>query len=223
MSRWFRFYDDAINEPKLLKLSDALYRAWVGVLCIASKNDGALPPTDDVALLLRMKPEKAEAVLVELIKAGLLDQDETGKRPHNWNARQYKSDVSNERVARYRKRRGNGECNVTGNGTVTASETESDTEAETEQNKDSVAVDFERWWKAYPKRVGRGQAVRAFKRALTQATLEELVAGASRYAADPNRKPEYTKHPTTWLNGECWRDEAEPFSGQADEAYRNIL
>ena len=39
MSRWFRFYDDAINDPKVLKLSDRMHRVWIGLLCIASKND----------------------------------------------------------------------------------------------------------------------------------------------------------------------------------------
>jgi hypothetical protein len=67
MSRWFRFYDDAINDPKILKLSDKLHRVWVGILCVASKNDGKLPSLDDMALMIRMKPEKLGEAIKSLM------------------------------------------------------------------------------------------------------------------------------------------------------------
>lgn len=102
MSRWFRFYDDALNDPKILKLSDELFRIWVSFLCVASKNEGKLPPVSDLALLVRLKPKKTQEALEKLISAGLIDTDEDGVRPHNWSRRQYKSDVSTERVKRFR-------------------------------------------------------------------------------------------------------------------------
>ena len=121
MSRWFRLYDDTLNDPKILKLSDKTYRVWIGLLCAASKHEGALPPFEDMALLLRMKPEKLQPELEKLISAGLIDHDDGGMRPHNWNGRQYKSDVSTERVKRFR----NGQRNV--------SETPPDTETDTKK------------------------------------------------------------------------------------------
>jgi hypothetical protein len=98
-------YDDAINDPKLLKLSDRLHRVWVGLLCVASKNDGRLPAMEDCALMLRLQPERMAEALVSLVGAGLLDRDETGLSPHRWNERQYKSDSSAERMDRHRKRK----------------------------------------------------------------------------------------------------------------------
>ena len=74
MSRWFRFYDDAINDPAA-KLSDRMHRAWVGLLCIASKNEGQLPAMEDCALMLRLQPERMAEALVSLVGAGLLDRD----------------------------------------------------------------------------------------------------------------------------------------------------
>jgi len=105
--RWFRFYDDAINDPKILKLPDNLFRIWVGILCAASKNDGKLPPTDDLALMIRIKPIKMHDAMEDLVKAGLIDTDGVISSPHNWDGRQFKSDVSNERVKRYRQRQRN--------------------------------------------------------------------------------------------------------------------
>lgn len=131
MSRWFRFYDDAINDPKILKLSDKLHRVWIGILCAASKNDGELPPLEDLALVVRMKPEKLQAALESLKKSGLIDEVEAVLKPHNWDKRQFKSDVSTERVKRFR------------NVSKTVSETPPETEQiqNTETEEDSGGAD----------------------------------------------------------------------------------
>lgn len=54
-----------------------------------------------------MKERKVAYLLDDLRKAGLIDEDDQGIRPHNWHVRQYKSDVSTGRVRRFRQRRGN--------------------------------------------------------------------------------------------------------------------
>jgi hypothetical protein len=118
--RWLRLYDDTINDPKILKLPEATRWHWIAMLCIASKNDGVLPALDDVSIQLRVTAAKATEIIAALVKAGLLDKTETGFSPHNWNGRQYKSDVSTERVKRFR----NGKRNV--------SETPPEAETETE-------------------------------------------------------------------------------------------
>lgn len=125
MSRWFRFYDDTLNDPKTLRLSDKTFRIWVGILCAASKNEGKIPLFEDLAILLRMSPAKLQPEIEKLIAAELIDHDDDGMKPHNWDRRQYKSDVSTDRVKRFR----NGKRNVS----VTPPDTEADTEADTEQ------------------------------------------------------------------------------------------
>lgn len=105
MSRWFRFYDEALNDPKVLRLPDDLYRRWTQVLCIASKHNGHIPAVDDVAILLRTTVSDAEKILSDLVSRDLLDKGRGDVlTPHNWRKRQYKSDVSTERVKRFRKR-----------------------------------------------------------------------------------------------------------------------
>ena len=81
---------------------------WIAFLCIASKNSGRIPKIEILALGLRVKPARAAEYLGVLVKAGLIDQDELGYAPHNWDVRQYKSDVSTSRVQAFRKRKGNG-------------------------------------------------------------------------------------------------------------------
>jgi Mn-dependent DtxR family transcriptional regulator len=121
VNHWWRAYNEAVNDPKLQLLSDALFRAWFNVMCIASASDGSLPPLKDIAFTLRIQPTKAAQVLAQLHSAGLLDKTETGFIPHNWNGRQYKSDVSTDRVKRFR----NGKRNVS---SVTPPETEAETD-----------------------------------------------------------------------------------------------
>jgi len=107
VNHWWRAYNEAVNDPKLQLISDALFRAWFNLMCITSANDGILPPVNDLAFTLRMKPEQVAKVLTQLHGHGLLDKTETSFTPHNWNGRQYKSDVSTERVKRFRKQQRN--------------------------------------------------------------------------------------------------------------------
>jgi hypothetical protein len=120
MSRWFRCYDDLVDDPKVQQLPAEQFKGLINLWCLASQNDGMLPAADDIAFKLRMKAAKVEHLLSVLGECGLIDSDETGLRPHNWNGRQFKSDVSNERVKQHRERK----RNVTPTVTATPPETE---------------------------------------------------------------------------------------------------
>ncbi|MFD6517629.1 hypothetical protein [Rhodococcus sp. NPDC060176] len=67
--------------------------------------------------------------------------------------------------------------------------------------------EFVRFWAVYPRREDKGNARAAFAKALRIADVETIIAGAERYRDSPKRKPNYTRLPTTWLNGEGWEDE----------------
>lgn len=136
LSRWFRFYDDAVNDPKVQRLTADMFRAWVNLLCLASKNGGAIPKSD-IAFALRVSEKGARAVIDCLIERNLLEDRGDVVAPHNWDGRQYKSDVTDptaaDRQKRYRKNR-NADRNATVTVTPTRTDTESDTE--TEQKKE---------------------------------------------------------------------------------------
>jgi len=82
----------------------------------------------------------------------------------------------------------------------------------TQGDRRSAADDgeaFDRFWAAYPRRVAKEAARKAYGKAIERgATDAALLAGAQRYAAErKDQDPKYTKHPATWLNGGCWEDE----------------
>jgi hypothetical protein len=69
---------------------------------------------------------------------------------------------------------------------------------------------FDVFWNAYPRRVGKGHARKAFEKATRLASAHEIIEGAKKFALHvADREPQYIPHPTTWLNGERWEDDLE--------------
>jgi hypothetical protein len=70
---------------------------------------------------------------------------------------------------------------------------------------------FDEFWNVYPRKVSKRAALKAFESALGRATHDEILAGAIRFANDPNLPPaEFIPYPTTWLNGDRWGDALLP-------------
>jgi hypothetical protein len=107
-SGWFRFYEDVIHDPKILRLPNRLYRFWTYCLCLANQNGGYLPEAEDIAVLLPWRLKSIESMIETLSssKYGLLDRDADGRiSPHNWFQRQFRSDHSAERMREFRARK----------------------------------------------------------------------------------------------------------------------
>ena len=114
MSRWWRAYDEALDDPKLQRLGLEMIGAWFNLLCMASRCAGIIRIAD-VPFCLRLSKPKAVEIITRLATAGLIERDGDDYRPHNWTGRQFQSDDSVTRVQRYRERKRNV--------TVTADET----------------------------------------------------------------------------------------------------
>lgn len=126
VSRWFRSYADTHRNSKIARLSDADFRLWHQLLCIAAENDGLIPPASDLKNLLSRRLDHILSALKRLVDGSIIDQLNGGYSPTNWTERQYKSDTSTGRVRQFRAK-GNVSCNV--------SETAPDTEADIKEEK----------------------------------------------------------------------------------------
>ena len=103
---WFRFYTEALNDPKVQRLPAPLFKSWVNMLCIAKQYDGTLPTIEDIAYALRLSEVATSDIIGKLILHNLIDINPMGKMtPHEWNTRQYKSDVSADRTIKYRMKK----------------------------------------------------------------------------------------------------------------------
>lgn len=192
MTRWFRFYDDALNDPKVQELPDRLFKRWVNLLCVASKSNGRLPDKSQLTYLLRGRCDWVEADIAALMKAGLIDDIDGTLEPHNWSKFQYKSDSSTERVRAHRSAARN------------VSETPPDNReqrTDTEKKKDIAAPkrgdgyskEFEMdFWKPYPRTpvMSKSEAWRAWQKAPDEDRCR-IIAAVPRYASWLQSKPDH--------------------------------
>ncbi|PPF56065.1 hypothetical protein C5B94_03860 [Clavibacter michiganensis] len=82
---------------------------------------------------------------------------------------------------------------------------------------ESVDESFVTFWKLYPRKVGKVAASRAWQHAIKRAPAQVIIAGARRFAADPNLpEKHYIPHPTSWLNAGRWDDESLPARAGGD-------
>jgi len=77
-----------------------------------------------------------------------------------------------------------------------------------EQVKKNIEACFEEFWNAYPRKIDKAKAFKAFRSALKRAKFEDILAGVIAYRNDPQRNPDFTKYPATWLNNDSWENAA---------------
>lgn len=78
-----------------------------------------------------------------------------------------------------------------------------------------VDADFERFWVAYPRKVAKGDARRAWLKSRQQRPeLAEILAAIERAKVSDQWRRGFVPYPATWLNQERWSDvheiEVEP-------------
>ena len=87
------------------------------------------------------------------------------------------------------------------------------------RERGGYSPEFETFWATYPRKEAKRQAWKAWGKAIERATPERITAGARRYASDPNRSDQFTKHGSTWLNADGWEDEPLPSPAGRDNTH----
>jgi hypothetical protein len=206
---WFRFHHSALNNRKVQQLKPELFKAWINIMCIGSANENRwqVPELDDVAFALRVSLEDATGYVEELISRRLLDRDDEGIWIHDWSDWQAESDDVASRVRKHRNTRNN---------VVTLHETNTnssriDKSREDKSNDVHRDARFDAWWLTYPKKVGKGEALRIWKRINPNEELFEQMVSAVHVAVTTDQwrrnNGQYIPNPATWLNQGRWSDE----------------
>ena len=102
----------------------------------------------------------------------------------------------------------------TNNKQITTTNNDNNDNNENNENNDKqdiYIVHFEKFWEEYPRKLDKKKAKSKFIGLSKKGVdYEEVIAGATKYkqyCQANNTLREYIKHPTTWLNGECWKNE----------------
>jgi hypothetical protein len=76
---------------------------------------------------------------------------------------------------------------------------------------------FDEFWKAYPKKIGKGAAEKAFVRAKINGRLNEILDAITKQKGSPGwtkNNGEFIPNPATWINQRRWEDDL----GQAQKS-----
>ncbi|HEX6682130.1 MAG TPA: hypothetical protein VF062_05020 [Candidatus Limnocylindrales bacterium] len=84
--------------------------------------------------------------------------------------------------------------------------------AHSRSEKELAPNRFDEFWAAYDRKVDRKKAEKAYAAAIKKPGVTEdlIITAATQYVGwqkSEGKHPSFTKHPTTWLHGECWNDE----------------
>ena len=77
------------------------------------------------------------------------------------------------------------------------------------KNRGGLNFAFETWWEAYPHKIGKGAALKAFEVASRLASLNDLIHGVERYILEKPPDREWC-NPAKWLIESRWLDKPAP-------------
>lgn len=103
---WIKLYHEILDDPKMGRLSDSVWRRCIEIFLLAGEldNDGLLMPTEDIAWRIRVPVSQLEDELESLAQADILQRTEDG----SWVVTHFKkrqSAVSGpERTRQFRRR-----------------------------------------------------------------------------------------------------------------------
>jgi hypothetical protein len=73
--------------------------------------------------------------------------------------------------------------------------------------KDIDRNDFDTFWKAYPKKVGKDAALKAWNKKKHKPHMELILEAIERYKLSKTVRDGFTCNPATWINEGRWSDE----------------
>lgn len=149
------------------------------------KIDGWIDELQTQGCVVRYKAETSEYIQIEnWLKHQRIDKPTPSKIPEfQEDSKIIREDSKNTPVRKGRE--GKGEEGIIG---------------------DEQECDFDVFWKAYPHKVGKGDAIKSFKAAIKKTTIDEIIKAIHRYVQTKPPDRPYC-NPSTWLNQERWNDE----------------
>lgn len=220
---WFKVDDSFWANPKVLRISAEAIALWVkaGAWSCQNLTDGHI---DKSFIPIFRQPDTAAD---ELEDAGLWEDHGDTWYFHDWDQYQETSEAVKKRREQSRERQRKARAAREDKRTDTAPQasvtqpvtrditrefsTPDPTRPDLKRTSSSPAtppMEFEAFWDAYPRRVGKQAAIKAWAKAVKVTDPQHIINGAKSYAATVRDKdPQYTAHPSSWLNAGRWDDE----------------
>jgi len=215
---WIKLYRELLDNMEFAALSDFAVRVLIFVWLIASERDDGLVYDDSKMLAFRIrapKKQKVERALEELENQGFISRASTALAT----CKQHASPET-ETDQRQSESRDTLESasNMLANG--------------------EYPLEFEEFWKAYPRKASKGDALKAWgQTAKERPPLDELTLKVANLAASYQWKREggqFIPYPASWLRAHGWNDEVgtknapddkplrKEYDVEGDEGFMNI-
>jgi hypothetical protein len=230
---WVRSDDDEPQHVKFLQVPIAAYGLFQAAKCYASRRGtngfipleamgGAIYPNVTRQQCIRLAQILAAArdprrpdskPLFEVVEGGWMIHDYLDYNPTAEQAKA-KRDANRGRIQRWR----NGQRNALQNADVTPPPypvpdpvpVPKPEKAKKPPRADARSEAFEAFWAIYPRRVAKGDAVKAWRAKKCDDFAAEVIDAVERHRESLRAKGDYCPYPASWLNAERWNDETTP-------------
>lgn len=244
---------DFADSPKIAPLSDAAFRQFIEAILWSRRllTDGFIP--ERIVGRMFTADALEELTTNDTYRPSLM-RVEGGLQIHDFDEHQItKAEIAKKREAGrlggkakaarvYAENEGLASTVVAGatevlkhNASKTLAKTETESESES-SSKELMAAgaaasadysqDFLQFYSIYPRKTGKRAAWLKWKGLLRSRTVTaaDIIAGAQRFATDPNlpRDTTFIPHPATWLNAGRWEDGPLPARYVETKAAQNL-
>lgn len=234
--KWIKLSTGILDDEKIIAIEDlpdgsSLCWMWIKLLVLAGRqnNDGRISLTDEIpytdaqlAKRFRLPIFTVQLGLQIFERYGMIEIIDDMIYTSNWakyqsiegmeEVREKAREKTRERVRKYRERQKELQAS------------ESPTALPEPEKKSAMARRFERFWKAYPKKVGKGAAEKSFAKYKPDDQLTEaMIRAIDGQKMSRQWKEGYIPNPATWLNQKRWLDEMDeealPFTDPPEPTY----
>ena len=227
MISWIKLDVNILDDAKIKIIrshpdGNTIVILWIGLLCLAMKSsrpgiieisDGIPYTADDLSGLFNIEKKTIELGLSLFAKYRMIDLfDGNTLEIINFSKHQSieelerKRELTRVRVGRYRDK-------LKGNALLTHDQrkvtlTDKIRQDKIRQDKKPIVEVFEEFWKNYPRKVNKKEAMKAFNKVTVSLDII-LKAIEKQKKSDQWMKDggQYIPYPSTWLNKERWNDE----------------
>lgn len=231
---WFRMYFEARTDAKLRSLSDAEFRVWFNLLCLAAESDerGTVDMADPFIVAVEVSggdQELLQRTCHALSRLKIIEQRDDVYVFIKWPVRQYDkpSDVpertrERKRQSRAKAQQASGEAPVESVRVREVTPSHAlDTDTDTDKESANALVrtagkvrtsgqppdEFMAVWSVYPNKSNRKRAVEAWKKIRPDPELvQTMLAAIAAQKRGRQWRDGVIPHFVTWLNQERWND-----------------
>jgi hypothetical protein len=204
---WIRLYFDLLDNFEWHSLPPENAKVLIELWLLAAQHDpqgGSLPSIEKIAFLLRRDLTDTKRIVKELC-GEWVTEDEKDVLQHGYQTvteRLPDGSTEIEIEIEIEKRRDN-----------TLLIEKAETVDSPKQSRGVVVNDvFDTFWKAYPRKVNKPGALKAWKNKKLNDSIDIILAGLERWKASRQWVKDggqFIPHPATWINQERWNDDVE--------------